>query len=394
MSQYKQFRVSTQNGTDDRLSLLNRRFINYLISLNFARGQYMAEEGLEEDEDYETRELLAVEQHQRAEKARKNAVQDRQREEVEKLLHARVYKEIEKRLQDHEYICERVLGIPASTPKLLDAIHAPSTTSRQVEQLATNLDWLQIGLVKIVNMPPFADPNDSKRAKITNFRGALNFVGAVDLCVIVPALAMQSWLPPAEPPFSLLRRKLWQHVLGTGILTQRLAELDGKLDPAVAFAAGIFHEMGKVVLARLFLLVFDDVRSRMFDTFRKDPHSRRYNALLEIKPDQQFLRDLMLQKEREVTGNLFKGFAFQRLPLDAIYEEFAAARSIKDTTGYARILTQANTYSEFRLLHAANLATLEDGKKMFANVRLSGKTILELRKLHLKKLILSRGRES
>lgn len=376
----------------ERVARLNRRFIDYIISLNFARGQFMVDEGIAEGNEEAARELLAVEQKQRAEKARKSAVQEKVRQDVEVRFQRRLFREVERRLQDQATIRDRVLMLPENGPALLDSLFSPATNSKKIEQLAQGLDWLQVGMVKIVNMPPFADPNDTKRARITNFRGALNFVGAEDIKVIAPALSMQNWLPPAEAPFVLLRRKLWQHVMGVGIVAQRLAELDEKLDPAIAFCSGIFHEMGKVVLARLYLNVFEDVRQSMLKDLRSETTSARYNALVQIEPDQQVLRDLMVRKEREVTRLLFDGFALQRLRLADIYQEFEGATSAAGLSGYTRILYQANAYSEFRMLHHANLASIDDGKTIFAAAQLSGKTILELRKLNLKKLILSRNR--
>lgn len=372
--------------------MLGRRYINYLISLNFARGQLMTEEGLEQEQEFASRELLAVEQKRRAEKARKEAVHEQVRLDVEQQLHKRLYHEVERRLDDQQFIRERVLMLAENGPALVDVLFSPTASSKKIEELSQGLDWLHVGVVKMVNLPPFAEPNDSKRARITNFRGALNFVGTEDIKFIAPALTMQNWLPPADPPFVLLRRKLWQHVMSTAVVSQRLAELDGELDPAIAFCAGIFHEMGKVVLARLYVKVFDDVRQKMLQDLRNETTSARYNALVQIEPDQQFLRDLMLQKEREVTRMLFQGFEFQRLPLTKIYEEYSAAQSVKDTSGYARVLWQANTFSEFRMLHGANLASLDDGKKMFAASELNAKTIGELRKVNLKKLMLSRNR--
>ena len=393
MSQYAQFRISTQSESSDRVSLLGRRYINYLISLNFARGQFMNEEGLEQEHEEASRELLAVEQKRRAEKARKDAVHEKVRQDVEQQLHKRLYLEVERRLEDQQFIRERVLFLAQHGPALLDTLFSPAANSKKIEQLSQGLDWLHVGLVKLVNLPPFANPNDSRRARITNFRGALNFVGAEDIKIIAPALTMQNWLPPGEPPFVLLRRKLWQHVMSTAVISQRLAELDGNLDPAIAFNAGIFHEMGKVVLARLYVKVFDDVRQRMLQDLRNETTSARYNALVAIEPDQQFLRDLMLQKERDVTRMLFEGFELRHLPLSKIYENYASAQQFSDTSGYARILWQANCFSEFRMLHGANLASLDDGKKMFSSCGLSAKTIIELRKVNLKKLMLTRGRQ-
>ena len=394
MSQYAQFSVSTQTDSNDRVAVLNRRFINYLISLNFARGQLTEEEGSEQVEIAASRELLAVEQRRRAEQARRQAVHDQVRKEVEQQLHQRLYAAVEKHLEAPQYLRERVLFLNPNTAQLLDQFFSPTASTRKIEALAQGLDWLHVGLVKLVNLPPFADPNDPRRARITHFRNALNFVGSEDIKVIVGALSMQQWLPPAEAPFVLLRRKLWHHVMATAVLCQRLAELDGQLDPAVAFNVGMFHEMGKVVLARLYVKIFDDVRQAMLQDLRNETTSARYNALVNIDPDQQFLRDLMLQKDQQVTHRLFADFGLTRLPLASVYEQYAQAQHVSETSGYARVLWQANTFSEFRMLHGANLATLEDGKQMFAASELQAATIVELRKLNLKKLILARERAS
>lgn len=394
MSQYAQFSVSTLSDSNDRVAVLNRRFINYLISLNFARGQLLAEEGDEQVEVSASRELLAVEQQRRAEQARRQAAHDRVRHEVEQQLHQRLYAAVEQRLNEPHFVRDRVLCLNANAAHLLDHLFSPSSSSRKIETLAQGLDWLHVGLVKLVNLPPFASPNDLRRARITHFRNALNFVGSDDLKVIVGALSMQQWLPPAEAPFVLLRRKLWHHVMSTAVLCQRLAELDDKLDPAVAFNIGMFHEMGKVVLARLYVKIFDDVRQAMLQDLRNETTSARYNALVNIDPDQQFLRDLMLQKDTQVTQHLFADFGLARLPFTAVYEQYAQAHSVRETSGYARVLWQANTFSEFRMLHQANLATLDDGKLMFAASEIPAATVVELRKLNLKKLILARERAS
>lgn len=392
MIHYREFNVSTQSDSHDRLAVLGRRFINFLISLNFARDQHRAESGQVKAEPESRRELLNVERERRTEVARLTAAEARVQERVKENLHSAIYTQIEQRLNDQTYLRERLLGLTAHAPQLLDALHAPSVSRRDLETFAAGLDWLQDGVLKVVNQPPFATPSDSGRSKITNFRSAVNFVGTNDLQLIVPALTMQHWLPPAEAPFMLLRRKLWKHVMGTGLVCQRLAELEGSLDPAVAFASGVFHEMGKVVLARLYLRLFDEERSEMLKSLRDERQTSRYNALLECKPDQQFLRDLMLQKERVVTNDLFAGMTMQRLPLADIYADFASATRVQDVAGYARLLYQANTYSEFVMLHAANLATLDDGKQMFVAANLNASVVAELRKLDLKRVRLSRHR--
>jgi hypothetical protein len=396
MTQYRQFSVSTQSDSTDRVAVLARRFINFLISLNFARDQHLIEQGRVKVRPESRRALLDVEQRRRAEAARQTAAEARFHERVKEDLHSAIYARIEEHLTDQTFLREKLLGLTAHAPQLLDALHAGSVSPRDLETFASGLDWLHDGVLKVVNEPPFATPGDAGRSQITNFRSAVNFVGINDLKLVIPALTMQHWLPPAEAPFTLLRRKLWSHVMSTGLVCQRLAELEleGELDPAVAFASGLFHEMGKVVLARLYLHVFEDERHAMLKTLREDRQTSSYNALSECKPDQQFLRDLMLQKERRVTNDLFAGMALQRLPLADIYGAFAAARQAADVTGYARLLYQANTYSEFAMLHAANLATLDDGKQMFVAAGLTASTVAELRKLDLKRVRLSRQRPS
>lgn len=392
MIHYRQFNVSTQSDSSDRLALLGRRYINFLISLNFARDQHRAEQGVVRAQPTSRRELLAVEQRRRAEAARQTAADTRLQARVKEDLHSEIYARIEQRLEDQVYLREKILGLTAQGPQLLDALHASSVSPRDLETFATGLDWLHDGLLKVVNQPPFADAVDNGRSEITTFRAAVNFVGINDLKLIIPALVMQHWLPPAEPPFMLLRRKLWKHVMGTGLVSQRLAELDTSLDPAVAFASGLFHEMGKVVLARLYLRVFDEERSRMLQSLRRDRMTSSYNALLEFSPDQQFLRDLMLQKERQVTNDLFAGMKMQRLPLADVYAAFAGAGDARSLSDYARLLYQANTYSEFVMMHKANLATLDDGKNMFAAAGMTAPVVAELRKLDLKRVRLSRHR--
>jgi len=388
---YHKFKAVSESPDEGRIALLERLFASFLVSLSFAKKLDSTYTFIREDEEIRQRELLAVEQRRKEERDRVEASRRYQREQMSVELHERVYEQIMQTIDNPEYILARVLYIQTNSIALLDAVNARAVSLNKLEDLASGLNWLQEGLIRVVNMPPFADPKDPKRVKVTSLRNAMSFVGTEDLKILIPAFTMQNWIPKIMEPFTLLRRKLWEHSLGTAITAQVLAELDGTVDPVHAYVAGMFHDIGKAIITRLYSMCFDDVQRDMLRELRDEVRSERYNALIELMPSELFLRNLMVQFERKISANLINSLDLKYLPTRTVHEEFANAEEVEGLSGLARILFQANRYSEFRMMHAANLVTTEDGKLMCKEAQLGRHELEVLRTVNLRRLRLSRG---
>lgn len=388
---YHKFKAVSESPEEGQPALIERLFTSFLISLSFSKKLDSTYTFLIEDEQISQRELLAVEQRRQEERERIEASRRYQREQMSVELHERVYDRLLKSLDDREYILSRVLYASEGSVRLVDALNAKAVSMRKLEDYAGGLDWLQDGLLRVVNMPPFADPKDPKRVKVTSLRNAMSFVGSEDLRILVPAFTMQNWIPKNMDPFSMLRRKLWEHNLGTAITAQVLADLDGTVDSVHAYIVGMFHDIGKAIITRLYSMCFDDVQSEMLRELREEVRSEKYNALIELEPSEIFLRNLMLHFEAKASAQFIGSLDFKYTPIRAPLEEFANASSINELTGLAKILYQANAYSEFRMMHSANLVSTEDGRTLCKDAQLGRHELEVLRTVNLRRLRLSRG---
>lgn len=388
---YQHFKAVSENPDSRDVALLDRTFTAFLISLSFARKLDEQSVFLVEESQVRQRELLAVEQRRQEERQRIEASRRYQREAMHTELHERILERFQQTLNDGDYIRNRVLDISSNAMLLLDNLNARAVSLSKLEDYAVSLNWLHDGLIRIVNLPPFADLSDQKRVRVTSLRNAMSFIGSEDLRILVPAFATQSWIPRAMEPFNLLRRKLWEHSLGTGIASQVLAELDGNCDPLLAYMLGLFHDLGKAIVARLYALIFDEMQREMLRDLREEVRSERYSALLELEPSELFLRNLMMQFDRQATLSLFNSLDFKFIPLRSHLEVYANTQELDELTGYARILYQAKRYSEFRMMHSANLVTTDQGKLMCKHAKLGRHQLEVLRTVNLKRLRLSRG---
>lgn len=388
---YQRFKALCDSPQAGAVALLDRQFNSLLISLSFARKLDANSVSLESEEISRQRELLEVEQRRQDQRNRVIASRKHQQEVISDVLHERVFNTIREALTEPEKLRSQVLDISDHAVSLLDNLYARATSVRKLEQHATYLPWLEENLIRVVNLPPFADLEDTKRVKVTSIRNAMGFIGTKDLRILVPAYTMQNLIPKHIEPFNLLRQKLWEHSLTTAITAQVLAELDGEISPELAFVTAMLHDLGKGALARLYATTFDEVQRQLLRELREEVRSERYNALLELMPSELFLRNLMLHYSNVFTTKLFSEIKFQFIPFNAVYQDLAHSTKVNELSGLPRILYQAQRYSQFRMMYSANFATADDGKLLSKDAELSQSSLEVLRGVNLKRLRLSRG---
>lgn len=383
---YDFFAVSTEGGSKDPAIRLEKRFINYLISLPFARKGRDKADGKEEEKQEQRRRLLQVEQINHDERERLKQARQRYADRVSDELHEAIYHRILERIEDATYVRERLIPLPEQLPELLDILSTKAASMRRIENVVQGLDWFHNGVLKTVNQPPFIDKRrKQKQVKVENLRTAMSFMGPENLRILTPAYVMQYWLPPSTHPFTLFRRKIWDHSLGTAILAHEIATQDGLKDPVLAYTLGMFHELGKIALTKLYLRVFDDTQREMAMKSIKDSTPDKHNALVELKPDERFLRNLMLEQDKKVSYLVAEGWGLQRVPISQHLLSFTQAKTQDDYTDYARVLGQANAFCEFRLLREVDLASVEEGLILLKKHDIGAERVKTLNTINLKR---------
>ncbi len=134
--------------------------------------------------------------------------------------------------------------LPVYPQVALDLLSLVPEDARAVEDLAriASRDQILAGQVmKSANSAVFGT-----REEISDIRHAIAFLGPVNARQVMMVAA----LGPLFASKSL--HELWEHSLETAPLAERLATLAGWSEPAVAYLAGLVHDVGRLAIQQLF----------------------------------------------------------------------------------------------------------------------------------------------
>lgn len=384
---YDFFEYSTDVLSNDPAVRLERRFINYLISFPFARSEFEGPDTKEDAKEAAIRKRkLEVERLRQQERDRKKKSMQRYQDRVSFELHETIYERIIAALNDGEEVKARTIPMPENLPLLIDTINTRAASLAAIEELSNKMTWLHEGVLRVVNNPPFSTRRKASEIKVESYRLAMGFVGTENLRTLVPAYALQNWLPYSTRPFSMFRRKIWDHSLATANLAFVLAERRGLKQPDMAYTLGMFHELGKIALMKLYLRIFDEVQQKAVIATVNDSNADKHNALRTLIPDEQFLRDLMLEQDKRATQIVVAGWDLKRVPLSQHLLSFVEAKDYDDLSDYAQILAQANAYSEFRMLKEIGMVEAEEAKHLFTRYKFDKTMLADLREVGLKNI--------
>ncbi|PAJ72620.1 hypothetical protein CJF42_20150 [Pseudoalteromonas sp. NBT06-2] len=354
---------------NETAEVLYGRFHDLLLGHNFAQQQlgYIHSLDLDYGEKLPSRTLLEVE-----EKAQKN----RNKEDTKKLkyiahvnalLHQDVEAQINTSLEDIDYIYNDIIHIQDNIPAILDLLSVTSASVGRIDPLVKNLLWLGDDIVKFINLPQYRNDKDPKKAvKVDDPSLGLRYLGLDNLKLIIPTFSLKHWAPFSTMPFRLLKRKLWESGMATAIAAKTLAELND-VDPYQAFVLGMFHDVGKIALVRLYLRTFETIWERQIKDSLDNKEKELHDALLELKPDPLCLRNLMVEHSVELSYKLISKMAFKYLPIQTSMEQLASKTEFSKMDNLAKIVTKAQCYSQYKKLKEHNLVEADEVKTWFSN---------------------------
>jgi putative nucleotidyltransferase with HDIG domain len=97
--------------------------------------------------------------------------------------------------------------------------------------------------LKLCNSVMFAN-----RKKIESLDHALVMLGEHLLLKFVISASLNNFFNQSATGYSLCKGGLYHHAVGTAVIAEKLADLTGKVEPSMAYTAGLLHDIGKVVL--------------------------------------------------------------------------------------------------------------------------------------------------
>jgi putative nucleotidyltransferase with HDIG domain len=99
--------------------------------------------------------------------------------------------------------------------------------------------------------------------RIGTAREAISILGLKRVYDVAALTAVQRALPDRLPGYELTSKGYWQHCVAVAVLSEGLARAHGGQPPALAFTAGLMHDIGKLVLGEFLSLHAAEVLARM-----------------------------------------------------------------------------------------------------------------------------------
>ncbi len=88
----------------------------------------------------------------------------------------------------------------------------------------------------------------SNRKKIGSLEHAVVMLGQHLLLKFVISASLNNFFGQCRMGYSLCKGGIYHHAIGTAIIAEKLADLTGRISTALAYTAGLLHDIGKVVL--------------------------------------------------------------------------------------------------------------------------------------------------
>ena len=151
--------------------------------------------------------------------------------------------------------------LPTVITQLISLIDNPKTSARNVSQLISTDQALTAKILKLANSAFYGFPREI--ATVQHAVVVLGFETVKNLGLSVSVLERFSSAQGDAADFD--RQRFWEHSIACGVAARLLA---GKLRyrmPGEAFAAGILHDIGRLVLCQCFPTEFDEVLRVMRD---------------------------------------------------------------------------------------------------------------------------------
>ena len=235
------------------------------------------------------RELLRVEKQAIRDKELNKKSEQNYIDGIRDMVHSTLLERFKERLGDEANIYQKVLGFDENLPPLLDLLSVKASTISRIEPEAATMPWLYEDLIKMVNMPKYRRTDArGKVVAVDTLRVALSFLGIENLKMVVPSLAYRRWIPQITDPYPEIKTRLWDISVGTGVACKRVAEVSD-LDDGHAFILGMFSDIGRIVVARLYFRLFDEVQREALIEAHHAKKREEHAALTKITPSGDFL---------------------------------------------------------------------------------------------------------
>lgn len=133
--------------------------------------------------------------------------------------------------------------LPTVLNQLLRMLNDSNCTSGQIAAIIEKDAVLSGSVLRCVNSAYYGLPS-----RVSSIRHSVTLLGFATVRNLALAFSMRQMLAKPKMPSKKIFADYSQHSLGCAIMTQFLAHYTRAQDPEAAFAAGLFHDIGKLLL--------------------------------------------------------------------------------------------------------------------------------------------------
>jgi putative nucleotidyltransferase with HDIG domain len=162
-------------------------------------------------------------------------------------LAARLKDIISKKLQADTL---KLPSLPEVAMKAIELAHNPDVRFGALAAQLEKDPFISTRLLRVANSPLFGG-----MARTTTMEGVVSRLGIKQLLALLQELAAEQVFASRDPVIRNAFRGIWEHCLGVANLSRDLAQELRSLDPNTAYLGGLFHDIGKPVVAAMLLEV-------------------------------------------------------------------------------------------------------------------------------------------
>ena len=255
---------------------------------------------------------------------------------------------VQKRLGSADYRKKLLAAVPLLPPlptvlnQLLRMLNDSNCTSGQIAAIIEKDSVLSGSVLRCVNSAYYGLPS-----RVSSIRHSVTLLGFATVRNLALAFSMRQMLAKPKLPSKRIFADYSQHSLGCAIMSQFLAHYTHAQDPEAAFAAGLFHDIGR-------LLIFSTL-PEMIPTLVE--HWEESDADFEESE-----RDLLHVTHSELSGIVLDKWKLPQPIRDACRYHHAPATCPEESNGGGAV-------NLAHLVHAADLYVKSYGLEILASVK-------------------------
>ncbi|MBF0376116.1 MAG: HDOD domain-containing protein [Desulfamplus sp.] len=174
--------------------------------------------------------------------------------------------EVERPSKDSiENTIESLNPIPQTALKIMRIVQKDNYSLSSIEKELQKDQVLAARTIQMCNSAIFAG-----KIRIETLKDALLILGETTLINSVITAAIKNYFNQSDANgYSMCRGGMFFHSVGCAVTSEIIAKITGKIEPKIAYTAGLLHDIGKVVLdqyvANLYPLFFRELHQKKAD---------------------------------------------------------------------------------------------------------------------------------